>query len=165
MSTLYYYKSPNTLTNQDTHNFPQLGTLEWWKVLTWPSEGIWPTSAFREVLSFCVVQVLFRALEDHMTYCWFFGIINWRRLWEILATFKPYCHFLDKELHCTYSLDGDHQQRSGRQAATHYPGEASPNPHSHSGTSHQTESRPRGTTMVEERSDGYPRGRTRRYQH
>ena len=24
MSTLYYYKNPNTLTNQGTHNLPQL---------------------------------------------------------------------------------------------------------------------------------------------
>jgi len=43
----------------------------------------------------------------------FFCIISCHRLWEI-AICKPYYHFLDKELHGTYSLDGDHQQRSGR---------------------------------------------------
>ena len=36
----YYYKSPNTLTNQDMHNLPLSSTLELWEVLTWPSEGI-----------------------------------------------------------------------------------------------------------------------------
>ena len=41
MSTLYYYKSPNTLTNQGRHNLPCSGALELWEVLTWPSEGIW----------------------------------------------------------------------------------------------------------------------------
>ena len=30
-----------------------------------------------------------------------------------LATCKPYERFPDKELHGTYLLDGDHQQRSG----------------------------------------------------
>ena len=38
----YYYKSPNTLTNQHIHNLPLFSTLELWEVLTWPSEGIWP---------------------------------------------------------------------------------------------------------------------------
>ena len=28
MSTFYYYKSPNTLTNQGTHNLPFYSTLE-----------------------------------------------------------------------------------------------------------------------------------------
>ena len=37
----YYYKSPNTLTNQGTHNLPRSSTLELWEVQTWPSEGIW----------------------------------------------------------------------------------------------------------------------------
>ena len=50
--------------------------------------------------------------------------------------------FLDKELYSTYSLDGNYQQRLGRQAATHYPGEAGPKPHGSSGISHQTESGP-----------------------
>ena len=56
---------------------------------------------------------MFQARKDHVIYCWFFGIISWHRLWEI-ATCKPYYRFPDKELHGTYSLDGDHQQRSGR---------------------------------------------------
>ena len=39
---------------------------------------------------------------------------------------KPYKLFPDKELHGTYSLDGNHQQRSRRWATTHCPGEIGP---------------------------------------
>jgi len=33
---------------------------------------------------------------------------------ETLATCKPYYRFMNKKLHGTYSLDGNHQQSSGR---------------------------------------------------
>ena len=49
--------------------------------------------------------------------------------------------FSDKELYGTYSLDDNYQQCSGRRVATNCPGEAGPNPHGSSGTSHQIESR------------------------
>ena len=68
-----------------------------------------------------------------------------------LATCKPYYRFLDKELHSTHSLNGNHQQHLGRRAATHCFGEAIPNPYSSSGTSHQTESRPKREVTPEER--------------
>ena len=35
------------------------------------------------------------------------------------AICRPYKCYLDKRLHGTYTLDGDHQQRSGRQATTY----------------------------------------------
>ena len=38
----YYYKSPDILTNQGTHNWPLSSTLELREVLTWPSKCIWP---------------------------------------------------------------------------------------------------------------------------
>ena len=44
--------------------------------------------------------------------------------------------FPDKELHGTYSHDGNYQQRLGRRAVTHCPGEAGLNPYNSSGTSH-----------------------------
>ena len=72
-------------------------------------------------------------------------MISWRHLWETLTTCKPYYHFPDKELHGTYSLNGDHQQRSRRRAAAYCPGEVSPNLYSSSGISHQIESGPRRT--------------------
>ena len=80
------------------------------------------------------------------------------------SDFKPYYRFLDKELHGTYSLNGDLQQCSRRRAVTYYPGKASPNHHNSSGTSHQTELGPRRTNTAKEHLDRYPRGRPRRYQ-
>ena len=78
-----------------------------------------------------------------------------------LATCKPYYRFLDKELHSTHSLNGNHQQHLGRRAATHCFGEAIPNPYSSSGTSHQTKLGLRRTATAEEHRDGHPRGRPR----
>ena len=49
---------------------------------------------------------------------------------------KPYKRFLDKELHGTYSLDGNHQQRLGRRATTYCLGETGSNPYSGSGMPH-----------------------------
>ena len=40
MSTLYYYKSLNTLTNRGMHILPLSSTIELWEVLTWPLESI-----------------------------------------------------------------------------------------------------------------------------
>ena len=45
--------------------------------------------------------------------------------------------FPNKELHGTYSLNGNYQQRSGRRTATHYPGEVGLNPHGSNGTFHK----------------------------
>ena len=44
--------------------------------IIWKVFGRHHTSALCWVLSFCVVQILFRAREDRATYCWFFGIIR-----------------------------------------------------------------------------------------
>ena len=49
-----------------------------------------------------------------------FGIISWCRLWERVTSSKPYHRFPDKELHGTYSLDGDHQQHSRRRTMHHH---------------------------------------------
>ena len=65
-----------------------------------------------------------------------YGIISWCRLWENTATCTPYKRYLDKELHGTYPLDGNHQQHSGRRAMTYCPGETGPNPYSDSGAPH-----------------------------
>ena len=83
-------------------------------------------------------------------------MISWRHLWETLTTCKPYYHFPDKELHGTYSLNGDHQQRSRRRTAAYCPGEVSPNLYSSSGISHQIESGPRRTATAEEHHDRCP---------
>ena len=56
-----------------------------------------------------------------------FGIISWCRLWERVTSSKPYHRFPDKELHGTYSLDGDHQQHSRRWTMHHHPRETGSN--------------------------------------
>ena len=126
MLTLYYYKSPKIFTNQGTHNLPQLwhsrvvksSNLTFEKYLA----GTTPMLSVRSSLS--VVQVLFWAHEDRVTYCWFFGIISRPRLWET-TTCEPNKLFPNKKLHDIYSLDGDRQQRSGRQTTRDYPRETS----------------------------------------
>ena len=51
MSTFYYYKNLNTLTNQGTHNLPLSSILELWEDLTWHSEDIWPAPHYKHVLT------------------------------------------------------------------------------------------------------------------
>ena len=71
MSTFYYYKIPNTLINQGTHNSPQL----WHSRVVRSSDltfreylaGTTPVLSVRSSL-FVFVQVLFRVREDRVTY-------------------------------------------------------------------------------------------------
>ena len=71
MSTLYYYKSPKTLTNQGTHNSAQLWHSRVIKSsnLTFGGylDSTTPMLSIRSFLFF--MQVLFRAREDHVNYC------------------------------------------------------------------------------------------------
>ena len=85
-------KTQKTSTHKVHIIHPNSGTLELWEVLTWPSEDIWlaPHRCSLLGLLFCIVQVLFRACEDCVTYWWFFGIISWRRLWESMIRSMPY---------------------------------------------------------------------------
>ena len=94
----YYYKSPNTLTNQGTHNLPLSSTLELWEVLTWPSKGIWPTPHRCSLLGpfFFVLFVSSRSHVYCAAHCWFSSIIrkkstnimkiSWKhkRFWKII---------------------------------------------------------------------------------
>ena len=71
MSTLYYYKSPKTLTNHGTHNSTQF----WHSRVVRSSNltfegylaGITPVLSIRSFLF--VVQVLFQERESYVTYC------------------------------------------------------------------------------------------------
>ena len=65
----YYYKSPNTLTNQGTHNLPLSSTLKLWEVLTWLSEGIWPTPHHCSLLG-PFFFVLCRCHRDYVCTVW-----------------------------------------------------------------------------------------------
>ena len=143
---------------------PNFGTLELWEVLTWLSEGFWPAPHRCSLLGllFCIVQVLFQARKDHVTYWWFFDIISWCHLWESLIC-KPYYLIPDKKLHGTYLFDGNHYQQSEQWTVTHYLGEASPNPHISSGTPHQIESRPKRAVMPEECGSRHSARGQRRY--
>ena len=155
-------QKPSTYKVRIIH--PSSGTLELWEVLTWPSEGIWPAPHRCSLLGFIFFCAsIVSSTWGRVTYCWFFGIISWRRLWEITAICKPYYRLPDKKLYSTYLLDGNHHQQSRRRTATHCPGEASPNPHSSSRTPHQAESWLEGTAALEEHSDGHPRGKPRRH--
>ena len=70
MSILYYYKSPNTLTNQGTHNFPQLWHSKVVKIsnLTFEGNLVDTTLVLSVRSSLCVVQVLFRAYKDYVAH-------------------------------------------------------------------------------------------------
>ena len=166
-STLYYYKSPNTLTNQGTYNWPQLWHFRVVKSsnLTFRGylAGTTPVLSVRSSLF-----LLHRCCLSMWGPCDLLLIFQHHQLAPAvgsdLVTYKPNYRFQDKKLHGTYSLVGDHQQHLGRQVTTHCPGKASPNPHNSNGTSHQIELRPRRIVMAKEHRDGYPRGRPRRYQ-
>ena len=78
---------------------PNSGTLELWEVQTRPSEDIQLAPHRCSLLGvlFCIVQVLFRAREDCVTYWWFFDIISWRRLWESMIKSKPYLPLFEQK--------------------------------------------------------------------
>ena len=75
MSTLYYYKSSNTLTSQDTHNLPLSSTLELWEVLTWPSESIWP-APHQCSLQGLLLFVLRRCYFECASIVWLIGDVS-----------------------------------------------------------------------------------------
>ena len=101
MSTPYYYKSSKTLTNQGTHNSSQF----------WHSRVVRSSNlTFKGYLAGTTPMLFDRSTVDFLASS--VGAVYGND--SHLATCKPYERFLDKELHGTYLLDGDHQQRSGR---------------------------------------------------
>ena len=147
------------------HNLPLSSTLELWEVLTWPSESIWPIPHRCSLLG--LFFLLCRYCFEHVRTVWLtvdFSASSvsavYGKAWSGVSHIY---RFPNKKLHGTYSFDGNHHQQSRRQTATYCPREASLNPHSSSRTPHQAESWSGGTVALEERSDGYPRGRPRRH--
>ena len=97
----YYYKSPNILTNQGTHNWPLSSSLELREVLTWPSEGIWPAPHQCFLLGpffLCCAGVV-RSRVCRVPHWWFskhhHNIVFWTHNWisadacKILTLYKP----------------------------------------------------------------------------
>ena len=86
---LYYYKSLNTLTDQGTHNLSRSGTLELWKVLTWPSEGTWPTPHWCFLLG--LLLLLCRCCFERIRTVWLtvnFSTSSVSVIWRA-ATYRP----------------------------------------------------------------------------
>ena len=68
---LHYYKSLRTLKKQVCIIHPSSGTLELWKVLTWPSEGIWLAPHRCSLLG--LLFLLCRYCFEHARTVWFTG--------------------------------------------------------------------------------------------
>ena len=124
---------------------PSFGTLELWEVLTWPSEGILQVPhrcSLLGLLFLCCVGIVSRMWGPCDLLVILFlassvGVVCGERRDQEISHIH---HFPDKNLHGTYSFDGNRHQQSRWRTATHCPGEASSNPHSNSETPHQVES-------------------------
>ena len=116
MSTLHYYKNPPKPSQTKVRIiYPSSGTLELWKFSNLTFKGF--LACTTPVL--CTRSSLFlfhRCCLEHMRTMWLTKDFWHHQLALSMGkvTCKPDYHFLDKELHRTYSLDGNHQQQSGR---------------------------------------------------
>ena len=95
-----------------------------------------------------------------------YGIISWRRLWEILNCLVYLVASRTQELHGTHTLDGHYQQRSRRRAAEIlHIRKTGPDPHGCGGAPHETKSRSGGATTSKgcrtQRPGGKPGGQLR----
>ena len=152
-SVLRYYKNPKAFRKQVRIIDPSSDTLELRKDsnLTFGGYLAGTTPMFSIRFSLFVVQVLLQACKDCVAHWWFFGIINLRHLWERTATCKPYKRFSDKELHGTHSLNGKHQQRSGRQTMWNYTWQTCSDSRRGRGAPHSAKSRSGGAVASKER--------------
>ena len=104
MSTFYYYKSPNILTNQGTHNSPHL----WHSRVVRSSNLTFGGYSAGTTLVLSVGSSLFMLCKycfKHVRTVWFtvdfLASLVGTVCGKALAAYKPYYRFPDKELHGT----------------------------------------------------------------
>ena len=134
MSTLPTIKTPKPSQTNVRIISSSSSTLELWSFSNLTFRGSLASTTpvlSKGLLVLCYASVVLSTWEP-CDLLLIFGIISWRRLWERVTSSKPYHRFPDKELHGTYSLDGDHQQHSRRRTMHHHPrGTASNSRHCH----------------------------------
>ena len=118
------------------HNFPSSSTLELWKFSNLTFGGY--LTGTTPVLSTRFSLFLFRRCYlEHVRIMWLtddfwhyqlaLSVVNLALSVGNFVTYKSYYHFPDKDLHGTYSLNGDNQQCSRRRTTHHRPQETSSN--------------------------------------